>query len=206
MPAPAIIDQPPEALDKVYAQSLFELAEAEGGHARLEELSDEMDQLFELRGSDPQATEFFRSKLIPAAAKIVVLHKALDGKITPLLLKGMLLLARKERLDRMWRVFTAFQQMLDERFGKVEVDVFTRFPLPQDELNRLRDRLQGVLKREPVMHAYLDEGMIGGLKIQVGDKMMDASITTTLRRMCDRMVEHGADEIRAKADRIIEEK
>lgn len=206
MPAPAIIDQPPEALDKVYAQSLFELAEAEGGRERLDEISDEIDHLFELRGMDPQGTEFFRSRLIAAADKIKVLHASLDGKITPLLMKTMLLLARKERLDRMWRIFTAFQQMRDEKFGKIEVDVYTRFPLPQAELDRLRDRLQNVLKREPIMHAYLDEGMIGGLKVQVGDKIMDASITTTLRRMCDRLVENGADAVRAKADRIIEDK
>ncbi|MBL8745038.1 MAG: ATP synthase F1 subunit delta [Phycisphaerae bacterium] len=206
MPAPAIIDQPPEALDKVYAQSLFELAEAEGGRPRLEEISDEIDHLFELRGMDPQGTEFFRSRLIPAAEKIKVLQASLGGKITPLLLKTTLLLARKERLDRMWRVFTAFQQMLDEKFGKIEVDVFTRFPLPPEEVERLRVRLQNILKREPIMHAYTDEAMIGGLKIQVGDKIMDASITTTLRRMCDRLIESGSDAVRARADRIIEDK
>lgn len=205
MAPPVIIDQPPEALDKVYAQSLFELAEKEGGRERLESISDEMDQLFEIRGQDPQAAEFLRSRVIPSGVKVEVLRKVFGGRVDDLILRMLLLLARKERLDRVWRVFTAFQNMLDEKFGNVEVDVFTRFPLEQAEVNGLRDRLRAVLKREPIMHAYVDEGMVGGMKLQVGDKMMDASITTTLRRMREQMLEGGANEVRSRMGRILGE-
>lgn len=205
MAAAQIIDQPPEAVDKIYALSLFELAETQGGRALLEEVADEVEQLREGRSRDPQVQEFFRSRIIPAPVKAGVLQRALGGKIHRLVLNLMLLLAKKERLDRAQRVFDAFDQLMQERFGKVEVDVYTRFPLGEGELGALRDRLQAVLKREPIMHAYIDESMIGGIKLQIGDKMMDASVATTLRRMREQLLEGGASEVRSRSGRIIEE-
>jgi F-type H+-transporting ATPase subunit delta len=198
------IDPPPDALDKVYAQSLFELAEGQGGRAMLEEMADEIDQFEETRGTDTQVTEFFRSKVIPAKAKVEVLRKTLSGRISPLLHNFMMLLARKERLDRVWRIFSSYQQMLDERFGKVEVDVWTRYPLPADQGEAIRRKLQDALKREPIMHFYTDDKMIGGMRLQVGDKLIDATVDTQLRRMRERIIEDGGSELRERFGRIME--
>jgi len=199
-----IIDQPPEAVDRVYAQSLFELAEAKGGRPLLEDLADEMDQLEDIRARDAQMMEFWRSRVVPAKVKIQVLGAACEGRLNPLLRDTMQLLARKERLDRVWRIFAAFKEMLDAKFGKVEVDVYTRFPMSADEVEALRVRLKSFMQREPVMHAYIDEAMIGGIKLQVGDKLMDASIAASLRRMREKLLENGSSAIRSRADRMIE--
>lgn len=203
MAAAPIIDQPPESLDRVYAQSLFDLVEAEGGRPLLEEIAAEIEVLDEGRSRDPQVLEFFRSRIIGAREKGAVLSTALRGKIHPLVLNLMLLLAKKERLDRTGRVFAAFDQLMQERFGKIEVDVYTRFALPQEEIDRLRTKLQSVLQREPIMHAYIDESMIGGIKLQVGDKMMDASIATSLRRMREKLLDDGASEVRGRIGKIL---
>lgn len=199
-----IVDPPPDALDKVYAQSLFELAEAQGGRELLMELADEMDQIEETRGTDPQVTEFFRSKVIPATMKVEVLNRTFGGRITPLLLNFSLLMAKKERLDRIWRCFTAYKQMLDEKIGKVEVDVWTRFPMPQDQVDSLRAKLQAALKREPIVHVYTDEKMMGGMRLQVGDKLIDATVDTRLRRMRDLLIEDGGNVVRERINRLLE--
>lgn len=205
MAAP-VIDSPPDALDRVYAQSLFELAQSMGGQQMLEELADEMDQFEETRGQDEQVTEFFRSRVIGATDKQAVLDRSLTGRINPLLQNFMMLLARKERLDRAWRIFTAYRIMLDEKFGKVEVDVYTRYPMPQDQADRLRDRLQSALMRQPILHAYIDEKMMGGMRLQVGDKLIDATVDSRLRRMRDQLSEHGGASVRERFDQIIEDK
>jgi F-type H+-transporting ATPase subunit delta len=202
--ATTFIDPPPDALDKIYAQSLFELAESKGGRAFLEELSQEIEEFEEMRGRDPQIMEFFRSRVIPAAAKVEALRKVLTGRVSPVLGNLLMLLARKERLDRVWRIFTAFSHLLDERFGKVEVDVYTRFPVPPDQGESLRQRLQDALKREPVIHFYIDPGMIGGMRVQVGDKLVDASIDTRLRRMREQLIDQGGSAVRGRMGNILE--
>ena len=198
------IDQgPPQAVDKVYAHALFELAEAEGGRQLLEELASEMNELSN-EDRDPQRREFFRSRLIPVAAKERVMKAAFEGRCHPLLFRFMMLLVRKERLDRIWRIFAAFDAMIQERFGRVEVDLFTRYPLPEDQLHRIRARLQEALGREPVLHPYIDDKMIGGIRVQYADVLIDASIDAQLRKMQERLVQRGSGTIRDRFDRAVE--
>lgn len=198
-----VIEGPPEAIDKVYAQALFELAEAEGGRQLLEELAHEAQALAETTRS-PERREFFRSRIIPVAAKEHVIQKSLDGRIHPLLFRFIVTLVRKERLDRLWRIFEAYDEMIQERFGRVEVDIYTRYPVPPEQLQSLGARLQEALGREPVMHAYIDEKMIGGVKLIYGDVLIDGSVDTQLRKMKERLVQHGTGEIRERFNRAVE--
>jgi F-type H+-transporting ATPase subunit delta len=200
-----IIEGPPEAVDKVYAQALFELAEAEGGRQLLEELAAETQVLAETTRT-PDRREFFRSRIIPVAAKERVIRAALEGRIHPILFRFLIVLLRKERLDRIWRIFETYDTMMQERFGKVEVDVFTRYPVPQDYLTGLRARLQEALGREPILHSYVDETMIGGVRLRYGDVLVDASIATQLRKMREQFIEHGSNEVRERFGRIVEDK
>jgi F-type H+-transporting ATPase subunit delta len=201
-----LIETPPDAVDKVYAQSLFELAEKDGGPGALEILAGEAEELANIIREHRDLAEFLNSRIISSKDKDRTLRTIFGGRVSDLMLRFLLVLNRKERLNRTLSILTACDQMMQERFGKVEVDLFTRFPLPQDQVERIRTKLQEALKREPIMHAYIDDQMIGGIRMQVGDKMIDASIASQLRRMRERLVEDGGATIRGRADRIIEEK
>lgn len=205
MPMP-LIETPPDAVDKVYALSLFELAEKQGGSGALETLAGEAEDLANVIRENRNLAEFLNSRIIPMKDKDRTLRAIFGGRVSDLMLRFLLVLNRKERLNRTLSILTACDQMMQERFGKVEVDLYTRFPLPAEQVERIRAKLQDALKREPIVHAYVDEGMIGGIRMQVGDKMIDASIASQLRRMRERLVEDGAAKVRSKADRIIEEK
>lgn len=198
-----IIEGPPEAVDKVYAQALFDLAEAEGGRELLEELAGETQALAETART-PERQEFFRSKIIPTAAKEGVLRRALEGRVNPLLFRFVITLVRKERLDRLWRIIEAYDQMIQQRFGRVEVDLFTRYPVPAEQVQAIRARLQEALGREPVMHTYIDEKMIGGVMLQFGDVLIDGSVRTQLRKMQEGLLERGSAVIRSRFDRAVE--
>jgi F-type H+-transporting ATPase subunit delta len=201
-----LIETPPDAVDKVYAQSLFALAQEQGGRGALEDLAGETEGLADLIRAHRELAEFLNSRIIPASDKDRVLRAVFTGRISDLLLRFLLVLNRKERLNRTLAMLTAYDQMMQEHFGKVEVDLFTRFPLDGEQVERIRARLHEALGREPIVHAYTDDGMIGGIRMQVGDKLIDASIATQLRRMRERLLEHGAAEVRSRAGRIIEEK
>lgn len=201
-----LIESPPDAVDKVYALSLFELAEKGGGPGALETLAGEAEDLANVIREHRDLAEFLNSRIIPMRDKDRTLRTIFGGRVSDLMLRFLLVLNRKERLNRTLSILTACDQMMQERFGKVEVDLFTRFPLPPDQVERIRAKLQEALKREPIVHAYVDENMIGGIRMQVGDKMIDASISSQLRRMRERLVEDGAAKVRGRADRIIEEK
>lgn len=203
-PPTPVADAPPDATDKVYAHIIFEMAQGEGGKERLERLVDHCEQLQAFHS--PELREFLRSRIIPVRDKERVLRKVFEGRIDPLLLRLFLLLNTKERLYRAGRVLTALIELFHERFGKVEVDVYTVEPLDQEQLQRVREALANSIRREIVLHPYQDKEMIGGIRLQLGDRLIDASIATQLRLIRERMMEEGSNAVMTRADRIIEEK
>ncbi|MBY0262069.1 MAG: F0F1 ATP synthase subunit delta, partial [Phycisphaerales bacterium] len=59
------------------------------------------------------------------------------------------------------------------------------------------------LGREPVLHPYTEPAMLGGIKLQVGDQLIDASVETQLRNIRSRLNQGGTSKVRAAATRLI---
>ena len=195
----------PDALARTYAQSLFELAQAQGGQAKIEQVQGELEDVLELARSDRRFSEFLASRILPEKARGASLAKIFRGRASDLLVNFLLVLNDKGRLGHLAPIAAAFDELVQEVFGRVEVDVYTASPLAAEELESIRSRLRAVLGREPVVHPYTDGSMIGGIKFQVGDRLIDGSLSTRLRRMREMLDRDGAAAVRAKAERIIEE-
>ena len=199
------LDTPPDAVDKAYAKGLFELTFEKGGRERLEEFSAELDELVDVIRAEPRFEEFIASRIIPVEKKEQSLRKILGGNVSEHVMNLALLLNRKGRAGRFVRVAVAFDQMVQERFGRVEVDVYTRFQMPPDQLERLRGTLRTALNREPIIYTYIDPTMIGGLRVRVGDRLVDASFATRLRKMRDLLKQEGGAEMKARFDAAVED-
>lgn len=193
-----------DALSRLYARSLFELAAESGGQGAIEEIGAELGEILDLARSDRTFGEFLSSRIIPAKNRGEALDRILKGRVTTLTHRFVLLLNRKERLGRLSSIAAAYDEIVQERFGRVEVDVYTAEPVDRALLDRIGATLRKSLGKEPVVHPYTDANMIGGIKVQVGDQLIDASLATRLRRMRERFSGPGAVALRGAAQRIIE--
>lgn len=193
-----LFESPPEAVDKVYARSLFELADAEGGQDRLESLAAELDELVELTRAEAQLSEFFSSRILAMEDRRASISTMFDGRISDLLLRFLQVLNRKERLARLLSIVAAYEEMVQERFGRIEVSVYTREPISADQIEKIRARLEVATGREPVIYPYTVPTMIGGVRMQIGDRLFDDSIQTSLRNLNELIKEDGAAVIRTR--------
>lgn len=201
-----LFDSPPEAVDRVYAASLFELADAQGGEDRLKEVVAEFDDIVELAKAEPSFSEFMSSRILGVEDRAASLKKIFENSgLSPLVLHFMLVLNQKGRLLRLLSVIAAFAEMVDSKFGRIEVNVYTRESLDQGMIDHIRQALHSSLGREPVVYAYTEPGMLGGVKMQIGDRLFDDSLRTQIRNMADLFKDHGAAMMRTNADRAIDE-
>lgn len=200
-----LFETPPEAVDRVYAASLFELAEAEGGRQRLEDISAELDELVELARNEDKLNELLSSRIVSVDKRAASLRVMFgDGKVSDLLLRFILILNSKGRLMRLLTVVSAYQEMVQERFGRIEVDIYTRHPLGAEQQDAIRQRLHAAVGREPVVYAYTDPTMLGGVKMQIGDRLFDDSIQTKLRNMAELLKKDGSSLMRSRAHDALE--
>ena len=191
-----------DALATVYARSLYDLASEAGGAEKIAEIGDELTQIGELARDDRDFREFLVSPIIDSQKRGGALQKILQDRVSDLTLRFMLVLNTKGRLPHFQSIADAYDQMLQEAYGRVEVDLFTANALGDEQRAVIADRIKAAIGKEPVLHAYTEPEMIGGIKLRIGDQMIDGSVATKLRRMRHELLASGAT---SEATRFIEE-
>ncbi len=199
----ALTEAQPDALALTYAKSLFELAEAKGGRETIEATLDELENILELARANPRFAEFLSSRALPAGDRARSLDAIFAGRISDLTRKFLRVLNEKGRLGYLVPIVGGFDQVVQAKFGRVEVDVFTAEPMSPDEFRGVSEALGRALGKEIVAHPYVDASMIGGVKLRIGDQLVDGSVATRLRKMRDLLGSEGLAEVRARMDRIV---
>ena len=97
-------------------------------------------------------------------------------------------LSRNGRLGLLRGIAGAYRDLLHRREGKVEVSVRTAQPLDDAERKELAGRLREAFGAEPLLRLTVDESVLGGCVVQVGDERFDASVAGELQRMRQRLV------------------
>ena len=194
-----------DALALVYARSLYELAEEAGGRDKIVEVAEELEQICELARSDRLFGQFLASPVIDRARRGAALRRIFHENVTDLILRFLLVLNNKGRLGHLQAIGEAYDQLVHEAFGRVEVDVYTPGPLADEQVDKLKQRIGAALGKEPVLYAYTDAAMIGGLKLRIGDQLIDGSVASRLRRMRQNLLTSGSAAIRQRIERIIDE-
>jgi F-type H+-transporting ATPase subunit delta len=197
-----LIEFQPDAVAKVYAQSLFDSVFAKGGQAAVEQTLAELDGLMELARSDSRFNEFLASRIIGVEKRSDSIGRMLLGKLSEPTVRFLQVLNDKGRLHAFPAVVSAFDSIAQEGFGRVEVDVYTATPMSEGDKQALAAQLQAKLGKPPVIHTYTDPSMLGGIRIQIGDRLIDASLGTRLAQLREQIATHGLPGIRAAADRI----
>jgi F-type H+-transporting ATPase subunit delta len=194
----------PDAIAKVYAKSLFELASEAGGREQAETVLGELEDILELARADAKFNEFLATRVIPTDSRDASLVKILEGKASGLTVRFLRLLNRKDRLGHLPPIVTALESLVQEAFGRVEVDLFTAEAIDDATKASFRDTLASKLGKEIILHAYTEPAMLGGVKLRIGDRLVDDSLVTQLSRMRDRLNTDGNSRLRANAQRVLE--
>ncbi|MDG2200726.1 MAG: ATP synthase F1 subunit delta [Phycisphaerales bacterium] len=194
-----------DTLSRIYASSLYELADEAGGRDKIMEIADELEQICDLVQSDRQFREMITSPVIDASRRAEALGRIFGNRVTDLVVRFLIILNRNGRLGHLESIQAAYDQQVQEAFGRIEVDVITASEIDAEARNRIGERIKQALGKEPVMHAYTDPSIIGGVRLRIGDEMIDGSVATRLRRMGTALQQNGSQGIRTQINRFLED-
>jgi F-type H+-transporting ATPase subunit delta len=193
-----------DALASTYARSMFDLASAAGGQAKISEVAGELEQIVELARENKSLREFIASPIIDAQRREASLKSIFANRVTDLTLRFLLVLNSNGRLSRLESIASAFDALVQEHFGRIEVDVYTAAPMGREQLDDLGKHIREAIGKETVLHPYTEASMIGGVKLRIGDQLIDGSIATRLKRM-KRDLQQATGSLRDSLDRFIAE-
>ena len=99
------------------------------------------------------------------------------------------LLIESNRVNEVAGVVEEFRDLADAAAGRVRAVVTTAVELPADEKDKIARTLSSRLGKEISLRALVDPRVLGGLKLQYGDRLIDATVATRLQQLRSRLVE-----------------
>ena len=172
-----------DEIASVYAQSLLEVCDKMGGNAVAEACSSELRDLAEIIRADKMFAEFLKTPIVGSDKRKATLEKIVKGRVSDLVFRFIMVLANHGRASRIADVSDAFDSLMQERLGRIEVDMYTVDGKASDEvIATVKARVKEAFAKDAVLHQYSDASMIGGVKLRIGDQLIDGSVATQLRK------------------------
>jgi F-type H+-transporting ATPase subunit delta len=170
-----------------YAEAAFELATRD----------DQLDQWGEGLAfaaqvlTDPRVLPKIDNPARPLAERRDLIAKLLTGRVPDAVIRLASLLAQRGSVERIQGVAAEYRRLLDRHRGVVEARVTSAQPLSPDETEAVRAWVTKRTGKDVNLTANVDEGLIGGLTVRVGDTLLDASVRGRLERLRNQLVAGG---------------
>jgi F-type H+-transporting ATPase subunit delta len=169
-----------DVLVRIYTQPLFELAVESNS---LDAIGNEMKALAELFRRVPLLEEYMESPGVSREAKLELIRKAYDKPPSDYLMNFLDLVLRKGRQEILPHVWDAFKQLWDDYNQQLEVKAVTAVELTEPQKKALAEKLAQRTGKKVIVKNILDPSVLGGLRLQIGHQLLDATIVSLLSNL-----------------------
>jgi F-type H+-transporting ATPase subunit delta len=167
-----------------YAEAAFELATRDKA---LDAWADGLDMAAGVVSDDRIGT-FIDNPAAPLEERLGLLDRMLAGKVPDSVLNLAKLLAGRRAIDRLAPIATEYRRLLNGERGIVEAHVTSASSLTESETEALRKKLAAMTDRTVELQVQVDDSLIGGLTVRVGDTLYDASVRGRLERLREQLI------------------
>lgn len=168
------------ALARRYAQALFELAVEV---SLLDQVDAELQELTKLIAENSELRHLLNHPNIEAKTKKEVLNKILDQNISDITRHFFYLLIDRRRQNLTKYIQREFTRLANEARNVIEAQIVSAVPLAEAQEEKLKQVIAKATGKNVRLTTSVDSTLIGGAKLQIGDRVMDGSIATALEKL-----------------------
>jgi len=176
-------------LARVYAEALLACAAKTNS---IDAVGSELKQIVtEIVGQYPKIGSFFANPTIRSVRKQPVLDAALKNAVSPLMKNFLELLNQNQRLGLLREIQSAYQGICDSRAGRIRVIVRSATALNDGQLAQLKSTLAEKLGKDPILATSVEPQLLGGMIVQIGDRVYDTSVRARLDNLRNHLLTSG---------------
>jgi F-type H+-transporting ATPase subunit delta len=165
-----------------YAKAIFELAQQDG---EIEEWGRRLARVRELFSDDQVAAVLGNPTIATQRREQLVMGvRSLDKEATNL----ARMLIESGRVNEAAAIEEEFQRLSDDAAGRVRATATTAVELSTDVREDIKRDLSERLNKEVRLSVVVDPRILGGLRLQFGDHVIDATVATRLEQLRRRLV------------------
>jgi F-type H+-transporting ATPase subunit delta len=168
-----------EEIARVYGDALFDVAKEAG---KLDEVHEELGQFADALSGNRELQIFLFSPYFSSAEKRDGIAKVIEGGDEELV-NFLELLAEKHRMPAIFRIRRHFDDKWAVENRLLEVRLTSAVPLDQSVVEHVGQEIERKTNKRIDLESDVDEEILGGLVLRVGNMVLDASLRSKLERL-----------------------
>ncbi len=166
-----------------YAKALLELAIEQN---KLDRIASDMAYLAKINRDEKDFAILLNSPVVKADKKIAIFNE-IFSHFDELTTKFIDLIAKNRRESLLAEIALSFEAQVKEYKGIVPVTLISATALNNATKDAILSKVKGSIKGQPEITEVIDEELIGGFIVRMGDKQIDASIASQFNNLKQRL-------------------
>jgi F-type H+-transporting ATPase subunit delta len=166
-----------ELVAKIYSQALFEVGKEDN---KLDGYLEEIKFIGDICTEYKDFFELLKTPKISIKEKKDVFEETFEAKISKEVSNFLKIILDKRRITSIFEIIKEYEKLVDQHNGVVKADAYTTMPLDEATISSLEEKLSKVTDKKVKLTNKIDETLIGGVKIILGDKVIDGTIKKKL--------------------------
>jgi ATP synthase F1 delta subunit len=164
---------------RVYAEALFEVGRDKG---KLDALQQQLGQFADEVDRNRELQVFFFSPYLSTAEKQEGIERAISGA-EPELTNFLELLVDKHRMTEVFRIRREFDELWKQENRRLDVTVTSAVELDPSVVEKIGQEVERQTGEKVDLASKVDGEILGGIVLQVGNMVLDASIRSRLEKL-----------------------
>ena len=171
---------------KKYAQLLYQVSVKEDN---INQISAHLHSLRSMLKSVPELNQLLITRRVGVQDKMIMLQNILGNKISDIEMDLIVLLMENGHMMLFGEVVKRFDYLLDKESKLVKVHITSSSILSDDEVQRISSKIENNINKEVEVKTETDASIIGGIKLRVGNTLIDGSIYSRLQKIRDTLIQ-----------------
>ena len=171
-------------VEHTYGQALYDAAKDRG---IIEEIAAEYKAVSRVFEDNPLLAKLFVVPTLSAAEKKEVAAKVFSGRVSKEILNFIYILIDKRRIGAWDSIGRHYEKLIWESNGFTKGVIYSAIPLDEERVRAFEGKTGEALGKKVYLDARIDRSIIGGIKIYVDGKLIDASVRTRIEAIKQRM-------------------
>lgn len=164
---------------RVYAEALFDVAKEKG---KLDAVRGELAQFVDAVDGNRELQVFFFSPYFSSAEKVAGLKRAVSDADAELV-NFLELLIEKQRMPEIFRIRRQLDELWKQENRRIDVTVTSAVTLEPSVVEKVGEEIERQTGQKVELSSRVDAEILGGIVLQVGNKVLDASIRSRLEKL-----------------------
>ena len=168
-------------VEKRYAEALADLA---FDHNLIDLYQENLSLVTVAYSEQPDFKDFLLSPEIKTILKQDTLQKIFSGELQQEVINFLMLLVQKGRISYLPAIYKEFVDLADEKRNILHMTIVTPFLLDEVQINKITGKFRALYNSSSVKaDIKLDKSLIGGVKVIIGDKVIDGTTAGRLKAL-----------------------